>query len=155
MLPDNTILLSIQPRFAEKIFERTKAVELRRVRPKVDRGDIALVYVSSPVKALYGAFSIEKVITDTPSKLWQIVKDIAGVSRAEFDHYYRGASVGVGIFIKLSSVKTLNNPMDLDRLRRDWPHFQPPQSYRYLRSILEEYDRCPSRLQSLMAQYCY
>lgn len=154
MLPDNTILISIQPRFAEKIFERTKAVELRRVRPKVNKGDVVLVYVSSPVKALYGAFSIERVIATSPAKLWEEVKYIAGVSRAEFDSYYEGAEVGVGIFINLDSLRELNSPMDLNRLRQEWPKFQPPQSYRYLRSILEEYDRCPPRVKSLIGECC-
>lgn len=153
MLPHNTILLSIQPRFAEKIFERTKTVELRRVCPKVSKGDIALVYVSSPVKALYGAFTIERVITMAPDKLWHEVKHIAGVSRAEFDSYYEGAETGVGIFIDLDSLKELNAPMELDWLRRDWPRFQPPQSYRYLRSIIEQYDRCPRRLRSLIGEF--
>lgn len=121
--------------------------------PKVSKGDIALVYVSSPVKALYGAFTIERVITMAPDKLWHEVKHIAGVSRAEFDSYYEGAETGVGIFIDLDSLKELNAPMELDWLRRDWPRFQPPQSYRYLRSIIEQYDRCPRRLRSLIGEF--
>lgn len=150
MMSVNAIILSIQPRYAEKIFDGSKAVELRRVRPKVDKGDVALVYVSSPVKAMHGAFSIEKVIVAPLNELWGYVKGLAGITRKEFDAYYEGATVGVGIFIDLSSLRELNTPMELNHLRRNWPQFQPPQSYRYLSSVVEQYTRVPSQLQRLI-----
>ncbi|KHD05821.1 hypothetical protein PN36_04880 [Candidatus Thiomargarita nelsonii] len=45
----NVVLLSIRPKYAEKIFEHTKTVELRRVRPKhLKNGD--LVFISNPLR---------------------------------------------------------------------------------------------------------
>jgi predicted transcriptional regulator len=45
----NILLLSIRPEYANKIFDRTKTVELRRVRPRLlNEGDRVVVYVSSP-----------------------------------------------------------------------------------------------------------
>ena len=46
----NNVLLSVRPKYAEKIFERTKTVELRRIRPKLlEEGDLVLLYVSSQI----------------------------------------------------------------------------------------------------------
>ncbi len=48
-MSSNAIVLSIRPQYAEKIFEGTKRVELRRIRPKqIKNGNLALIYVSSP-----------------------------------------------------------------------------------------------------------
>ena len=48
------------------IFAGSKTVELRRVCPKISSGDLALVYVSSPVKELRGAFEIRRQIGQRP-----------------------------------------------------------------------------------------
>ena len=56
------VLLSIKPKYADKIFNGTKTVELRRICPKVTEGDLILVYVSSPVKALVGEFEVKKIV---------------------------------------------------------------------------------------------
>ncbi len=125
------LLLSIRPRYAEKIFQGVKKVELRRVRPNIKHGDLIFVYVTSPVKALEGVLQVESVIEDRPHNLWNHVKTIAGITRDEFDSYYDGADLGYGIFFK--EAKRITNPIGLDKLRKIFDNFQPPQSYRYLR----------------------
>ena len=51
----NTLLISIHPEYAKKIFEGTKRVELRRIQPKIFEDDLVVVYVTSPVKRSFGA----------------------------------------------------------------------------------------------------
>ena len=58
------LLLSIHPEHAKNIFDGIKTVELRRTRPRLSKCDQVLVYVSSPTKALVGAFEVKKVIED-------------------------------------------------------------------------------------------
>jgi predicted transcriptional regulator len=119
------ILLSIRPQYADRIFEGTKTVELRRVRPRyVRKGTLALIYVSSPIKALVGAFKVGRVIEEPLQDLWQIVHDKAGITREEFEVYYDGVSRGVGIFI--SEVWHLPEPIELQDLG-----LHPPQGFRY------------------------
>lgn len=130
-MTNKVLLLSIRPRYAEKIFQGMKKVELRRVRPKIQHGDYILVYVTSPIKALEGILQVDYVIEDRPHELWTHVKNTAGVTRDEFDAYYDGASIGYGIFLK--EAKRINNPISLDKLRKLFGSFYPPQSYRYLR----------------------
>lgn len=129
-MPDKTLLLSIRPEFAEKIFGGTKTAELRRTRPRVKRGDWVYVYVASPVKALRGAFRVNKVIDDLPHKLWRKVKHVAGVTRKQFDDYYEGAERAYAIL--LEQVRHFAHAVHLKHLRQRWPRFRPPQSYFYI-----------------------
>jgi predicted transcriptional regulator len=122
--------MSIRPRFAADIFARTKTVELRRRRPKcLEPGDLVYVYVSAPVKAVLGAFSVASVLECPLPTLWQTVKAMAAVSESEFDSYYSGKAVGVGIFV--DEVWQLAQPVPLSDLRKKERGFSPPQSYRY------------------------
>ncbi len=124
------LLLSIRPEHATKIFDGSKKVELRRVRPKVSAGDSVLVYVSTPVRALVGAFEVERVMEARPHELWDQVKENAGVTREQFDSYYSGAANAYGIVV--GQVRQLPEPVMLYRLRQIVSGFRPPQSYRYL-----------------------
>lgn len=126
----NVLLLSIQSKYAAKIFKGEKRVELRRVRPRLEKGDYVFVYVPSPRKALVGTFEVEKVIEAIPQDLWEDVKNDAGMTQEEFQNYYSDKPLGFGIF--LSKSNSFSRPLRLDALRRMWPQFQPPQGYRYL-----------------------
>lgn len=132
--PSNILLLSIKPQYADQIFAGTKQVELRRVRTRLQAGDLVLIYVSSPERALVGSFEVEEIIVeDLPENLnifWCKVKEKAAINRKIFDDYYQGASVGVGIFC--TNIQRFKNPINLDTLRKKKPHLVPPQCYRYL-----------------------
>jgi predicted transcriptional regulator len=124
------LLLSIRPEYAAKIFDGSKKVELRRVKPKVAAGDSVLVYVSTPVRAMVGAFNVVGVMEGRPQVLWDRVKETAGITREQFDSYYRGATTAYGIVV--GQVRHLPEPVMLYRLRELFAGFRPPQSYRYL-----------------------
>ena len=126
-----SLLLSIRPEYAESIFGGIKRVELRRLRPKVSRGDWVLVYVSSPTKALVGTFEVEGVIEERPHVLWTIVGEDAGLSRKRFKQYFAGADFGYAI--KVGRIRLFRKAHSLAQLRARIPGFHPPQSYRYLR----------------------
>ncbi|MBO3459462.1 EVE domain-containing protein [Aetokthonos hydrillicola Thurmond2011] len=135
----NILLISVKPKYAYKIFEeRTKQVELRRVRTRLKKGDIVLVYVTSPEKAFLGFAEVdavmEKAATNTELKqFWKEVKDYAGISHKEFYQYYKGASVAVGFFLK--NIKKFDHPIGLESLKQKISYLRPPQSYRYLNEL--------------------
>lgn len=130
------LLLSIKPKYAKQIFEtKTKKVELRRVRTRLKEGDIVLVYVSSPAKIFLGSFEVEDVIESKASRkelknFWKKFQDSVGITQQEFNSYYKGASVIVGIQIK--NINLFENPVELERLQEKLSYLRPPQSYRYL-----------------------
>src|ERR1044072_1749835 len=127
------LLISVHPEHATKIFDGSKKVELRRVRPNVSSGDLVLVYVSTPVQALVGTFDVDKVVDAKPEVLWKQVKEIACVSRERFDNYYDGATNAYGIFVQ--EVRRLPTPVHLGSLRDIFTGFHPPQSYRYVTPV--------------------
>ncbi len=131
-MTNKILLLSIRPEHAENIFAGIKKVELRRMRPKVEKGDWVWVYVSTPVQSLLGAFQVDRVVSDTPRRLWKLVQQEASITRCQFDDYYEGAETGHGIF--LAKIKKLATPIHLAVLRTVWKEFHPPQSFRYLTS---------------------
>lgn len=129
-MPDNAILLSIRPQYAEKIFEGSKTVELRRVFPKrIKQGALVLIYVSSPVKSLSGSFKVVRVVKKPVKELWKIVNKKAGVTYEEFNAYYEGISVGVAIFF--AEVRRHPKPIELKDLKKKILGFFPPQGFRY------------------------
>ncbi len=124
------LFLSIRPKYAERIIYGNKTVELRRIRPSISEGDLIVIYMSSPTKEIRAISVVGNIFCAKPDKLWHEVKDMAGVTRNEFEDYFNGAKVGVAIYIK--EVKELSFPIALSSLRKIWPNFRPPQSYRYV-----------------------
>jgi predicted transcriptional regulator len=94
--------------------------------------------------ALLGSARVEEILSDAPGDLWNRVKDEAGISRKEYDDYFRGASAAIGI--RLEGVHPLVQPIPLCELRERWPWLRPPQSYRYVDAQL---DPAGERLASL------
>jgi predicted transcriptional regulator len=125
---DTALLLSIKPRYADSIFNGSKTVELRRVRPQIGAGGLVMVYVSSPRCSLEGAFEVAEVTAAAPAMLWRLVGKNAGVTREEFDDYFIGRDIGYGISIRRAWKLS---PVSLARLRAS--KLRPPQSYYYVR----------------------
>jgi len=124
------LLLSIRPRFVEQIFLGTKTVELRRIRPRVTANDLVVIYASGNQKALVGAFLVAEVHSKPPKNLWKRFGANTGLTKAEFDNYFKGADIGFAIEVARSW--RLSEPVALSTLRSQSSGFHPPQSYRYL-----------------------
>ena len=127
----HALVISIRPRFAEMIFDGSKTVELRRVCPKISAGDLALVYASSPVKELQGAFEVAKVISTSPTALWRKVGKRSGITRKEFLGYLQGKVAAHALVVKRAW--KLPVPVRLSALRRRKGGFRPPQNFHYLK----------------------
>jgi len=128
----SAIILSIRPKHAAKIFSGLKTVELRRLRPKnLGNGTLALIYVSSPVRSLAGAFKVTRVIEKPLTDLWKMVQAKAGLTYREFKQYYYGVSRGTAIFFE--KVWSFSEPLSLQDLRNELLTFLPPQAFRYVK----------------------
>ncbi|MBF0568295.1 MAG: ASCH domain-containing protein [Nitrospirae bacterium] len=125
------ILISIKPEYANKIFDGTKTVELRRKFPKLEKRCLAFVYATAPVKALIGVCQIEKVISAPPQELWSKVGKQAGITYDEYNKYFSGALEAQGIFF--SATTLFPEPIPLHEV---WIGVTAPQSYRYINSNL-------------------
>jgi len=112
------------------IFAGTKVVELRRLRPRIGKGELVFVYVSSPVMALEGAFEVGEVVSGSPRSIWRRFNGGSGLSKREFDAYYKGKKTAFAILIHRHW--RLPTPILLSELRRERSGFHPPQSYHYI-----------------------
>lgn len=123
------VLISIRPCFAQAILDGTKTVELRRQRLLAAPGSLALLYSSSPVKAIVGTARIDRIEQSSPLGLWMRVGDSAGVTRAQYDAYFEGSPRAVALH--LCEVRRLEPPAPLAELRSTIG-VEPAQSFRYL-----------------------
>ncbi len=127
--PRRDIVFSIRPQYSKKIEEGRKTVELRRRFPaSVPSGTIALIYSTSPIRALTGIAEIEEVVKQSPCHMWSQFSAAACVTRSEFDTYFEGLEIGFAI--KLRRARPLRRPLALAELRNRFS-FKPPQSFVY------------------------
>jgi predicted transcriptional regulator len=124
------LVVSVKPEFAEKIFTGEKSIELRKSTPNVSPGDIVVVYCTSPVKAVVGICQVKEIIKLKPSAMWRIHNCVLGIDKKRYEEYYNDAAVAVGIVLK--SVSKLDQNISLIDIRKMFPLFQPPQTFRYL-----------------------
>jgi predicted transcriptional regulator len=127
--PSRDVIFSIRPVHAEKILDGTKTVELRRrfageVRP----GTLALIYSTSPTRALTGVAKIEDVKRLELRDLWLKHRVAACLRKGDFESYFAGLDRGYAIV--LSSARPLLRPVGLAELLERFG-FAPPQSYQY------------------------
>jgi predicted transcriptional regulator len=124
------VLVSVQPKYVSKILDGKKTVELRRRFPEsAATGALALIYSSSPIRAVVGYARIREVLRLPIAKIWRNHGADACIAKKEFDEYFQGVEFGYAIF--LEKIKLLNPHVAASDLQR---HFGivPPQSYRYV-----------------------
>jgi len=119
------IILSIKPRFVEKIKEGEKKFEFRKSLPKRKISQI-LIYSSSPVKKIVGKFDFEEVLELSPEELWKKCKSGAGIDESEFFKYFEGKEIAYGI--KISNLNLYRRDIDPNEIDRN---FVAPQSFKY------------------------
>lgn len=119
-----TIILSIKPEYADKIFAGEKQVEYRR-RPIRNAGKV-IVYVTKPVGKVLGEFEVEKVLSAEPETLWEQTRRVGGISRKAYFEYFKDKSEAYALTIK--NVKRYEDERGLD----DYGLKTAPQFFCYL-----------------------
>ena len=129
----NAIVLSIRPRYVERIVDGLKTVELRRRFPLLAEHSAVLLYSTSPVQSIVGHAVLAEVVRLSPRALWRRFARAAAVTRDEFDVYFRGVEVGCAL--RLTHFRKFPRPIPLPDLERRFA-FCPPQSFCYWREPL-------------------
>lgn len=127
-----TILMSIRPRFAERILKGIKKFELRRyIFPIPERSRI-IVYASSPIKAIIGEFEAGRVFKASPETVWQFVNTFpdSGIEDEDWK-YIKGARYALAI--EVVNPVYYEEPIPLEVIRKYIPSFAPPMSYQIVR----------------------
>ena len=74
------ILLSINPRYVEKILSGEKKYEFR-TRIAKRKVDSILIYSTAPVKRVLAEVTVKKVLKGSPDELWDITEKYSGIDK--------------------------------------------------------------------------
>lgn len=122
-----TVLLSIKPEFAEKIFDGTKKFEFRKSIFKNEDVQKVVVYASSPVQKVIGEFSIEDILNDDVETLWKKTSRYSGITHDFYLSYFankeKAYAIQIGKTIRYHQCRTLS----------DYNLSFAPQSFAYIR----------------------
>jgi predicted transcriptional regulator/DNA-binding XRE family transcriptional regulator len=130
------VVFSIKPHYSEAIISGSKTIELRRRFPtNVPRGTFALIYSTTPVRALTGIAQIDGVFKKHPDEIWKAYSRKSCIEKSDFDAYFSGLEFGYAV--KLRHARALSRPIELAELRERF-NFEPPQSFLYARPQLRE-----------------
>ena len=130
------IVFSIKPEHSQKIEQGLKTVELRRRFPSsVPPGTVALIYSTTPIRALTGIAEIATVLKYPPGRIWDEFAPETCISKEDFNSYFAGTEAG--FVIRLQHARPLRRLLYLDELRQRF-NFEPPQSFLYAPPQLRE-----------------
>lgn len=126
----NGILLSIKPRYVEKLEKGEKVVEIRKRFSAKWQHCRTIIYSSNPMQAIYGYATIDKITKGTPEAIWIQYQKYIGGTKQEYNEYTRSSDRVYAIFLKdfqkyqdLIHLDWLSYLMDKDK------EIRPPQSY--------------------------
>lgn len=119
------ILLSINPKYVEKILNGEKLYEFRKTQTK-RKPEKIIIYCTAPISAVVGEADVEDILVDTPIKLWNKTYKKGGVKNDFFFKYYEEKEVGVAY--KLKNVKKYDRQKELSEYGINFA----PQSFVYL-----------------------
>jgi predicted transcriptional regulator/GNAT superfamily N-acetyltransferase len=103
------LVLSVRPKFAQKIVSGIKRIEIRRRFPNKWEGASVLLYASSPACQFVGEALIERVVTKPVDDIWAECKRDLGCTHDQFMAYCHGAKQVAALV--LSQVKRFKKPI--------------------------------------------
>ncbi|KZX16177.1 50S ribosomal protein L22/unknown domain fusion protein [Methanobrevibacter cuticularis] len=119
------VLISIKPKYVEKIISKEKTYEFRRNIFKKEVEKI-VIYSTSPEKKIIGCFKSNKIIKDCPKNLWNNFSEEAGINEEDFFDYFENKEEGFAL--KIDELEIFGNPIETDKLE----DFSAPQSFKYM-----------------------
>jgi len=128
----NHMLISMKPKYAERILMGSKLIEIRKRFSGKWTGCKAVLYSSRPVSALVGEATIGSVTCGRPTDIWAAFESHLDCSFEEFQEYV-GSSTQVSA-IELKDVTPYEIPVSLRQISHLLnQNLRPPQSYCDLR----------------------
>jgi predicted transcriptional regulator len=121
------VLLSIKPKYADKIFSGEKKWEYRKKIWTREGVDFVEVYASAPISKVIGQFQIVTIQREYRRDIWWTTGEESGISFKEFKEYFKHSFYGYAI--KICNPELYGIPRDL---KRAYGIKRPPQNFMYL-----------------------
>lgn len=127
-------ILSVKPKFVDKILTGEKKFEYRRVVPKdIKMGDVVYIYSTTPVKKVIGYFVISMVIKENKESLWRKTELGAGIDKKHFDEYFKGKQDAYAYIIPKSRLNVFDKPIEL----KEFGIEKAPQNFMRVKDYIE------------------
>ena len=126
------ILISLRPAYTQAILEGRKTVELRRRKVHAAVGTRVWLYSKTPTARIEGVAWIKHVHEGGLSDIWSEYSNQVGVSKGEFEDYFKGCRKGCAIV--LVEARAISPAVDLKTVKSRLGGFHPPQFFKRLNS---------------------
>jgi len=128
-----TILISIQPKYVNKIKKNKKLYEFRKIKFDPLLIDKIYIYQTKPSKKIIGYFSFKEVTIGTPQEIWDKCSNNSGMGKLSFFKYYKKCKISYSYKIDdfVLFDKELCPYTELE-------NFQVPQSFIYFDKHLDK-----------------
>jgi len=129
------VLLSIKPRYAQRILSGIKKFELRTwIGLNLYPGMLVVMYVSGNVKAIVGEFRIGKVYKGKPEYVWGRLieeggEEVTGVGDEDYLYIARARKA---MALEVLEPRAYKRPPRLEEIRLAIPGWVPPMSHALL-----------------------
>ena len=116
------LIISIKPKFVQKILGGEKKYEFRRriYRQKVDK---IYIYQTLPEQGIVAYFTPGEIIKDTPQNLWERFSEVSGTTEDHLLSYLHDLNEAYAI--EITDLKIYDTPFIPDDIKA-------PQSYKYI-----------------------
>lgn len=104
------ILISINPKYVEKILSGEKKFEYR-TRVTKQQVDTLIIYATKPIMKVVAEVEILGVIAASPEELWNQTKNQSGITKSFFEEYFKDKQVAYAY--RLGEVKVYERPKSL------------------------------------------
>ncbi|ALU11632.1 hypothetical protein EYM_03225 [Ignicoccus islandicus DSM 13165] len=129
------VLLSIKPKYAQRILSGYKKFELRTwIGLDLVPGMLVVMYVSGEIKAIIGEFRIGKVIKGRPEYVRKRIEqeggeEVTGIGEEDYSYISRSKKA---FALEVTEPKKYKRPIYLNELRNVIPGWNPPMSHTLL-----------------------
>lgn len=122
------ILLSIKPKYVERILDGTKKFEYRKKIFKNKNVNTVVIYATKPIGKVVGEFYIRNIIEDDPRTIWNLTNKYSGISKNSFDKYFH--NVQEGFAIEIDNFVKYKRELELNEVSKKLK--SAPQSFVYI-----------------------
>lgn len=121
------ILLSIHPKFVEKILTGEKRFEFRKTLPTKDIESV-IIYATKPVGKVVAEFKVKSIHSKSPEQLWLETKNYAGIDEDFFFQYFKNREIAHAF--EVGELIVFEQPKELKEFVSSGI---PPQSFCYIK----------------------
>lgn len=120
------IIISIKPAYADMILNGKKRYEFRKhgFRKQVNR---IFIYSTKPISKITGYFTFDEVLKGTPSEIWKICSEYAGILENDFHKYFKRNKTAFAI--KINKTYKIEKPVLPSNITKG---FRGPRSFIYM-----------------------